>query len=117
MSDDPSLWVQLFTAKSPEAWLSIIGGGMYVWYKSGSLTRIGKAIEAGISVLISIAVVPDIVAVTSYPAAILHFLVAVFGFLAIDIAMSVFSDKTELANIGRAFLKKWLGLGKGSGDK
>ena len=117
MPTEPSIWAQILAAKSPEAWISIITGAFYVWYRSGTLSRIGKAVEAGISGLISIALGPDIVAVTGYPPVVVHFVVAVFGFLVLDIFTSVFSDKTELVSMTKSFLRTWLKIDKDSEDR
>lgn len=117
MPNEPSTWVQLLAAKSPEAWISIITGAFYVWYRSGAVSRIGKAVEAGLSGLISVALGPDIVAVTGYPPVVVHFVVAVFGFLVLDVATSIFSDKTELVAMAKSFLRAWLKIDKDSGDR
>ena len=117
MPTEPSIWAQILAAKSPEAWISIITGAFYVWYRSGTLSRIGKAVEAGISGLISIALGPDIVAVTGYPPVVVHFVVAVFGFLVLDISTSVFSDKIELVSMTKSFLRTWLKIDKDSEDR
>lgn len=114
MSDDPYNWLQLMTSKSPESWISIVGGTLYVWLKSGNATRLGRAIEAGISGLISISLGPDIIGVTGYPAALVYFVVAVFGFLVLDVSTSIVSDKEELKSILKSFINRWI-LGKGKG--
>lgn len=110
-------WLAILLSKSFEAWIAIVVGILYVWYKSGATTRIGKAIEAGISGLISLSLGPDVILITGYPPTVVHFVIAVFGFLALDVCSSIVSDKTELARIGREFVRRWLGLGKDSGDK
>lgn len=103
-------WELLFTAKSPESWLAIMGGTAYVWHKSGHITRFGKSIEAGISGLISISLGEDIIEVTGYPPALVHFVIAVFSFAVLDFSMSMFADKEELTAAMRAFFYKWLGI-------
>lgn len=117
MPTEPSIWAQILAAKTPEAWISIITGAFYVWYRSGAMSRVGKAVEAGISGLISVALGPDIVAVTGYPAVVVHFVVAVFGFLVLDVATSIFSDKTELVAMAKSFLRAWLKIDKDSEDR
>lgn len=114
---DTAYWLKLILAKSPEAWFSIIGGSAYVWYRSGALSRFGRACEAGISGLISLALGPDISVVTGYPPVFVHFAIAVFGFLILDVFTSVISDKTELKNIVMAFIRKWVGVPKDPKDK
>lgn len=117
MSDDPYNWFSIISSKSPESWLSIIGGTLYVWIKSGNASRLGQAVEAGISGLISISIGPDIVNVTGYPPALVYFVVAVFGFLVLDVTSSIVSDKEELKAMTKSFIRRKLGIGKSSGDK
>lgn len=116
--DTESFWSQLLSARTPESWLAILAGAVYVFYKSGANTRVGKAVEAGIAGVMSMAIGPDIVKLTGYPPALIHFLVAVGGFLVLDFGTSFLSDKTELAAIVRDTIRKWLGIGKrGGGDE
>lgn len=103
-------WELLITAKPAEAWLAIMGGAAYVWHKSGNITRFGKSVEAGISGLISVGLGEDVIQVTGYPPAIVHFVIAVFSFAILDFSMSMFADKEELAVAMRAFLYRWLGI-------
>lgn len=110
MPEQPHSWLLLIISKSPESWLSIIGGSIYVWIKSGNIKRIGRAMEAGLSGLISVALGPDIIAATSYPASFVYFTVAVLGFLVLDMSMSIIADKEELKIIIKGFVRKWLGI-------
>lgn len=114
MSDDSTFWLQILAAKSFEAWLAILGGVAYVWYKSGALTRLGKAMEAGISGVMSMALGPDLIKASGYPPTLVHFLIAVGGFLVLDFGTSFFSDKAELTAIARDFIRKWLRIDKAS---
>lgn len=116
MPPEYSLWTELLLAKSPEAWLSIIGGSAYVFYRSGAMSHLAKAFEAGISGVISMALGPDIIAVTGYPPVLVYFTVSVFGFLVLDVASSIVSDKTELASIAKHFIRRRLGMRDDSGD-
>lgn len=117
MPVDPNVWTEILTAKSPEAWMSIFGGAAYVFYRSGALSHLAKAFEAGISAIISMAVGPDIIAVTGYPAVLVYFTTSVFGFLVLDVASSIVSDKTELAAIAKHFIRRKLGMRDDTGDK
>lgn len=116
MNDEPSLWFQLLSTKSPEAWIAVIVGSAYVFYRSGAGSKAGKAVEAGISGLISVALGPDIVAGTGYPPVVVHFTIAVLGFAALDLVTSIASDKKELGSMGKEFLRYWLGINKGDGN-
>lgn len=112
MGDDPTLFLALLTARSPEAWLAIVGGSFYIWYKTGTKSRFGRALEAGISGLMSLALGPEIIQITGWPVAIVHFLIAVLGFAILDTLTSFFSDKEALAEIIKEYLRKWLNIEK-----
>ena len=116
MSNGTPSWIQFLAAKTPEAWIAIIAGCTYIFYRSGSLTRLGRAFEAGISGLISVALGPDIITSTGYPPVVVHFTIAVLGFAALDLVTSVISDKKELGTMIREFLRYWLRLDKGNGN-
>lgn len=116
MPIEPTIWVELLMAKTPEAWMSIFGGSAYVWYRSGALSQLARAVEAGISGIIAMAIGPDIIAVTGYPPVLVYFTVSVFGFLVLDVASSIVSDKTELAAIAKHFIRSKLGMRDDSGD-
>lgn len=100
----------MLASKAPEAWIAILGGAAYVWHKSGKITRKERAIEAGIAAIISIALGEDVVVVTGYPPALVHFVIAVFSFAILDFTSSMFADKEELSAAIRAFFYKWLGI-------
>lgn len=110
VSEEYSIWLLLTNAKSSEAWLAILGGSAYVWYKSGAKSKFAKAIEAGISGLISVGLGEDVISITSYPPALVHFAVAVFSFAILDFSTSLFADKEELTFAFKAFVCKWLGI-------
>lgn len=111
------IWGQLLAgfyssvhSRSPSAWFAIITGVLYVWYKSGSQTRLGRAIEAGISGLVSLALAPEFSAMTGYPPVLVHFCLAAMGFLLLDFGTSLFSDKNGLKELAFAYVRKLLGL-------
>lgn len=116
MSNETSLFLQFLAAKTPEAWIAIIIGSIYVFYRSGADSKAGRAVESGISGLISIAMGPDIVSATGYPPVFVHFTIAVLGFAALDLATSIISDKKELGNMFKSFLRHWFMMDKGNGD-
>ena len=110
MPEQPHSWLHLIISKSPESWLSIIGGSIYVWIRSGNIKLIGRSLEAGLSGLISVALGPDIISATGYPAPFVYFSIAVLGFLVLDTFMSILADKEELKTIAKGFIRKWLGV-------
>ena len=111
MSDN-SFFLQILATKTAESWLALLGGATYVWYKSGAGSRVGKAIEAGISTLISLALGPDISATTGYPPTFVYLAVSIFCFFILDVATSLASDKDEVLKMMKAFIHKWLGISK-----
>ena len=108
MFDGQSLLFHLLEQKTPEAWLSMLAGTIYVWLKSGNETRIGKAIESGLAGILSYAISPDIIESYDYPASIVYFLVAAFGFFILDVVSSLIADKEGVKAIVKGFIYKWL---------
>lgn len=108
MSEQLPIWLQILAAKTPETWGAVLGGTIYVWYKSGAATRLGKAIEAIVSGIMSMSISPDMATYTDMPSPIVHFVVAVGGFLVLDVFVSILLDKSELTNIILAVIKRWL---------
>lgn len=83
-------------SKPVEAWVAIWAGALYVWYKSGAKSFLGRAIEAGISSLLSLAVTPDLTRMTGYSPVLIHLAVSSFGFLVLDVTTSILSDKEDI---------------------
>lgn len=98
--------------KEANTWFAILAGSLYVWYKSGAMTRLGKAVEAGISALMAIALGPQLTAKSSYPPEIIHFAIAVVGFAFLDIITSVFSDKAAFKDIILERIRQLVGVKK-----
>ena len=98
--------------KEANTWFAILAGSLYVWYKSGAATRIGKAVEAGISALMAIALGPQLTAKSSYPPEIIHFAIAVVGFTFLDVITSVFSDKAAFKDIILERIRQLVGVKK-----
>lgn len=110
MISDPTILFVIMSARTPEVWLAILGGTAYVWYKSGTTSRLGRALEAGISGLMSVALGPEVIRASDWPPALVHFLIAVVGFAILDALTSFFSDKDALTAMFKEFVKKWFNL-------
>ena len=108
MMESQNLLLQLLDQKTPEAWLSMLAGTIYVWVKSGNKSRVGKAIEAGLAGILSYSISPDIIDKTEYPATFVYFAVASFGFFVLDVLSSIIADKDELKILILGLAKKWL---------
>lgn len=98
--------------KEPNTWIAVLAGTLYVWYKSGAMTRLGRAIEAGISSLMAIALGPQLTAKSNYPPEIIHFAIAVVGFAFLDVITSVFSDKAAFKDIILEKIRQLVGIKK-----
>lgn len=108
MMESQNLLLQLLDQKAPEAWLSMLAGTIYVWIKSGNKTRVGKAIEVGLSGILAYSISPDIIDKTGYPETFVYFAVASFGFFVLDVFSSIMTDKDELKILILGLAKKWL---------
>ena len=117
MPYDLQLWVSLVEDKPPEAWLAIIGGSLYATRVSGHASLKTKFLEGLTAGIFSIAIGPDVIEVTGYPPAFVHFVVASFGFAILDIVNAIMADKTELVQMGKAFIKTFLRIDKRDGNK
>lgn len=113
---DSSFLIQIFASKTTESWLALLGGATYVWYKSGASSRFGKAIEAGISTLISLGIGPDISRTTNYPPTFVYLTVSIFCFFVLDVTTSLASDKDEVLKMVKAFIYRILNIHKDNGN-
>lgn len=102
----------LGSIRSPDIIAAIGAGCLYVWYRSGATTRVGKAFESGISCMMSIALSPEIAEFSGWPEVIVYFLVSFGGFLTLDLTTSLFADKEAIKDLIIEFTKKWLGSRK-----
>lgn len=113
---DVSFLVQILATKTTESWLALLGGATYVWYKSGTKSRMGRAMESGISTLISLAIGPDISRTTNYPPTFVYLTVSIFCFFVLDVTTSIASDKDEVLKMIKAFIYKFLNIHKDNGN-
>lgn len=108
MSEKETLLQALLGERSPEVWIALLAGTLYVYRKSENSSRITRVIEAGISGMLGYAVAPDAAEWAGGNQAIAHLVVSSLGYLALDFATSVIADRQAL----KQFLLAKLGGGK-----
>lgn len=99
MSDDPNIWTRILSSRSPEAWVAIIAGALYVWRKGEEQPRAARTVECSISALIGYALGPDAAAWSGAPEVISFLLVTTLGYLALDLAVALLRDRELLRSI------------------
>ncbi len=108
MDDDPNLWRSIAGARSPEVWIALIAGTLYVYRKSQHPSRLSRVIEAGISGMMAYPFGPDAAAWAGISEALAVILLSSCGYLLLDVATSIVADRAVLRDI----LVKRLGGGK-----
>lgn len=108
MADDPNNWRALAGARSPEAWIALIAGVLYVYRKSQHPSRLTRMIEAGISGMIGYSVGPDAAAWAGVNDVIAVLLLSSIGYLGLDVLTSIIADRAVI----REILIRRLGGGK-----
>lgn len=99
MSDDPNIWERIASARTPEVWIAIAAGTLYVYRKSENPKRITSVIEAGISGMLGYAVGPDASKWVGVNDALGVLLVTALGYLALDVITSVVADRAVFKEI------------------
>ena len=99
MSDNPDLWQTVANARSPEVWIAIAAGILYVYRKSPHPSRFSRVIEAGISGMLGYSIGPAAAAWAGVNDAVTHVLITALGFLALDVLTSVVADRAVLRDI------------------
>lgn len=108
MADDPNLWRSILGARSPEVWIALIAGTLYVYRKSDHPSRISRVIEAGISGMIAYSFGPDAADWAGVSDALAVILLSSLGYLTLDVLTSIVADRAVIRDI----LIKRLGGGK-----
>ena len=108
MSDQSNIWQTIANARSPEVWIALIAGTLYVYRKSENPSRITRMIEAGISGMLGYSVGPDMAKWASVNDALAVVLISSLGYLCLDVLTSIVADRAVL----REILIKRLGGGK-----
>lgn len=108
MSDNTDLWQTVINARSPEVWIAIGAGILYVYRKSPHPSRASRMIEAGISGMLGYSTGPAAAAWANVNDALAVVLITSLGYLALDVLTSVVADRAVLRDI----IIKRLGGGK-----
>ncbi|WP_294932337.1 hypothetical protein [uncultured Paracoccus sp.] len=108
MTDDPNLWRAIAGARSPEVWIALFAGTLYVYRKSPHPSRLTRGAEAGISGMIGYSVGPDAAAWAGVNEAFAVITLSSLGYLLLDVATSIVADRAVLRDI----LIRRLGGGK-----
>lgn len=98
MSDNPDLWQTVANARSPEVWMALIAGTLYVYRKSAS-SRTSRVIEAGISGMLGYSVGPDAGNWAGINEAVAVLLISSLGYLILDVLTSIVADRAVLRDI------------------
>lgn len=97
--DDPNLMERVASARSPEVWIALMAGILYVYRKSPHPSRVSRMIEAGISGMLGYSIGPDAAKWAGIHEAFSVLLVASLGYLALDVLSSIVSDRKVLRDI------------------
>ncbi|MGA0615962.1 hypothetical protein [Paracoccus sp. KR1-242] len=99
MEGDPNLWRSIAGARSPEVWIALFAGVLYVYRKSPHQSRVSRVIEAGISGMIGYSIGPDAAAWAGANEAFAVILLSSLGYLGLDVLTSVVADRAVLREI------------------
>lgn len=108
MSDDPNLWQMIIGARSPEVWIALCAGTLYVYRKSQHPYWLSRVFEAGISGMLGYSFGPDAAAWAGISEALSVILLSSLGYLTLDVLTSIVADRAVI----REILIKRLGGGK-----
>lgn len=97
--DDPNFMERVASARSPEVWIALGAGILYVYRKSPHPSRLSRVIEAGISGMIGYSIGPDAAQWAGINDAISVLLVASLGYLMLDVFNSIVSDRKVIREI------------------
>lgn len=95
--------VEVASSRSPEEWMALLAGALYVFRKSQTL-GIGRFIECGISGLLGFAVGPDAAEWAGLNHALGTLLITTLGYLALDATRSLVADRAFFKDILLRFL-------------
>lgn len=99
MADEPDIWQRVADARSPEVWIALIAGTLYVYRKSENPSQLTRVIEAGISGMLGYSVGPDAAAWAGVNDALAVVLISSLGYLILDVFTSVVADRSALKEI------------------
>lgn len=99
MEPDPNLWRLIAGARSPEVWIALMAGALYVYRKSPHPSRTSRVIEAGISGMIGYSIGPDAAVWAGVNDALAVILLSSLGYLGLDVLTSIVADRATLREI------------------
>lgn len=99
LPDDTSMWLFLFSHRSPEVWASLFGGVLFAYRKSGAATREGKMVEAGISGLIGYSMGVDAADYSRVSPEVATFLITAIGYVFVDGLRALAMDRAILKDM------------------
>lgn len=105
------LLVAMIGSRSPEVWMALLAGAIYVWRKSATKGILMRSSEALISGLLGFSVGPDASIWSGANVAISTLLITTLGYLVLDALTSIVADRA----VFREILIRYLG-GKSNGD-
>lgn len=101
----------MIASRSPEVWMALFAGAIYVFRKSASPSLIMKLSEATISGLLGFSVGPDSAEWSGANVALSTLLITTLGYLILDVLTSIVADRA----VFRELIIRYLG-GKTNGD-
>lgn len=110
MSDKETVWGLISNGRSPEVWIAIAAGMLYVYQKSDNNSKMARAIDAGISGMIGYSVGADAAEWAGIQPALGVLLVSALGYLTLDAMRSIVADRKAL----KAIIVNRLGGGSNS---
>lgn len=103
MDPPPSGWgallAQILNHRPLEVWAALLGGCLYVWRKSETLSTPARIIEAGISGLIGYSLGPDASQWAGISPEISAFLLTAVGYTVLDGARALAADRVVLRDM------------------
>ena len=99
MSDDPNIWERIASGRSPEVWVALFAGTLYVYRKSENTSKVTRVIEAGISAMLAYSLGPDVASWAGINDSIAVVMIASLGYLMLDVLTSVVADRAVIKDI------------------
>lgn len=99
MSQDPNMWERIASGRTPEVWIALVAGTLYVYRKSENPSKITRVIEAGISGMLGYSVGPDAASWAGVNDAVAVVMISSLGYLMLDVLTSVVADRAVIKDI------------------
>lgn len=95
---------QILAHRPMEVWAALVGGCLYVWQKSESVSRVTRTVEAGVSGLMGYSIGPDASAWAGISPEISAFLLTAVGYMFLDGVRALIKDRAVLRDMILKFL-------------